>query len=286
MKKYLSLLSITMALAISSSAQKTDPSPYCNADYDNNYNMISSISVGAYTHSFGAMGSTSTTNTYVYVDTAHIPPISSTLNTSMLVDFYSTPDVEPAYFGVWIDYNQNNMFDADEMIMHNQQLLKDKLPSGAASSVALSLTFKAPSVAKMGKTRMRIVRSQKISDPTGAYDSTYRVQPCYTKGSGTNVYGCAYDFDVTIYSIGNVDENILRQQISISPNPATTFININNSSTHKILKTEVYDMSGKKCLSDATGLQKISLNSFAPGLYAAYLYLENGYRLALKFSKL
>lgn len=282
-RKILSLLAL--AFTFNAVAQKTDPTPYCVSEYNNHYNMLSSISLGAFTHSFGPMGSVSSISTYLYVDTANMPPISTDINSSLLIDFYSTPDQEPAYFGVWIDYNQNNIFEPSEMIMHNHTLLKDKLPNGTASGVALPLTFKAPGSAKPGKTRMRIVRTEKVSDRFGPYDSTFRVDPCYTKTPSGTIFGCTYDFPVMIFSTGDVEEQMLRKQIAIAPNPATNHIRIQNSSTNKILFVTVYDFAGKKLFQGGQELQEINISEYPSGMYFVQLNLENGKVLPYKFLK-
>ena len=275
---------LMLSLPLFAAAQKTNPAPYCVSEFNNNYNMLASISVGAYTHSFGVVGTVSTPNTYLYVDTAKLPPISSSLSTSILIDFYSTADVEPAYFAVWIDYNQNNSFETSEMIMHNETLIKNKLPSGSASGVALPLSLMAPTSAKPGKTRMRIVRGQKIADPTGPYDAAFRLDPCYIKTTAGNIYGCTYDFDVTIYSTGDIEEQKLRSQLSISPNPATDKIVVNNTSTQKIQNVVVIDLGGKKIFESATA-EEINISNYAPGVYFVKLTLESGAVVPMRFLK-
>lgn len=282
-RKILSLLAF--ALPFFASAQKTNPAPYCVSEFNNNYNMLGSISLGAYTHSFGVMGSVSVPNTYLYVDTASFPPISTSLTSSLLIDFYSTPDEEPGYFGVWIDYNQNNTFESSELIMTNETLLKTKLPFGTASGVALPLSFKAPTSAKPGKTRMRIVRGEKVADPTGPYDATFVPDPCNTKPAAGNLFGCTFDFDVTIFSTGDIDEQLLRSQINVLPNPAKDFISINNSSTVKIEKISVFDFGGKKLYEHNDATQNIDVSSFATGMYFVKLTLENGAQLPFRFMK-
>jgi hypothetical protein len=275
---------LMLSLPLFTAAQKTNPAPYCPSEFNNNYNMVNSISVGAYTHSFGVAGTVSTPNTYLYIDTAKLPPISTSLSTSLLIDFYSTVDVEPAYFAVWIDYNQNNTFEASEMVMHNETLLKNKLPSGSASGVALPLSLIAPTSAKPGKTRMRIVRGQKIADPTGPYDASFRLAPCYTKTGAGNIYGCTYDFDVTIYSTGNIDEQKLRAQLSINPNPATDKILISNTSAQKIQNLLVFDLGGKKVF-ESPAVEEINISNYAPGIYFVQLTMESGARVPMRFVK-
>ncbi len=276
---------LMLALPSIGFAQKTNPAPYCASEFNNNYNMLNSISVGAYTHSFGPNGSVGAPNTYLYVDTAKLPPISTSISTSILIDFYSSVDVEPAYYAVWIDYNQNTIFETSEMVMHNHSLLKNKLPSGSASGVAMPLSLKAPGSAKPGKTRMRIIRAEKTADPTGPYDSTYRLDPCNTKTTGGNVFGCTYDFDVTIFSTGDIEEQRLRAQLNISPNPATEKISINNSSNQKMSNIAVYDMSGKRVFESNEAAQEINISNYTPGIYFVKITMESGVIIPMRFVK-
>lgn len=283
MKKNLYTL-LLLAAPVLAIAQKTNPAPYCASEYNTNYNMLQSISVGAYTHSFGPMGSIGTPNTYLYVDTANLPPISKGTSISMFIDFYSVADVEPAYFGVWIDYDQSNTFEPSELVYHNQNSLKAKLPSGTASGVSLPFSVKAASWAINGKTRMRIVRSQKQSDGTAAYDTAFRLDPCNTKTAAGGIFGCTYDFDVNITGVSAIEEAQLRSQIALSPNPATDRLSITNSSAQKINKVAIYDLLGKQ-IAETTTTQDIIISSYAPGVYIAMVSLANELVVPIRFVK-
>jgi hypothetical protein len=266
------------------SAQKTNPAPYCQSEYNTNYNMLQAISVGAYTHSFGPMGSIGTPNTYLYVDTANLPSISKSSSTSVFLDFYSVADVEPAYFGIWIDYDQSNSFEASELVFHNENTLKKKLPSGSSSGISLPLSLKAAALAKNGKTRMRIVRSQKQSDGSGPYDAAFRLDPCNIKSSAGGIFGCTYDFDIEIVGTSSIDEQLLRSQLTLTPNPATDKISIQNTSNQKVNNVIVLDLSGKKLFETETALE-INISQYATGVYFAKLTMENGAVLPIKFVK-
>jgi len=265
-------------------AQKTNPAPYCASEFNNNYNMMETISVGAYSHSFGPMGSVSSSNTYLYVDTAKLPPISKSLNTSIFLDFFSVADVQPSYFGMWIDYDQSNTFEASELVFHNDNTVMTKLPSGTMSGMSVPITIMAPSSAKPGKTRMRIVRAEKTADPLGPYDGAFRLSPCNTKGSG-NTYGCTYDFDVTVFGPSDIEEQMLRSQISFSPNPATDKVLINNNSTQKMNHIVVFDFMGKNVFQ-ASSAQEINISQYAPGVYFAKMTMESGIVVPVRFIKL
>lgn len=265
-------------------AQKTNPAPYCASEFNNNYNMVETISVGAYSHSFGPKGSVASTNTYLFVDTAKLPPISKTSNTSIFLDFFSVADIEPSYFGMWIDYDQSNSFEATELVFHNDNTVMTKLPSGSMSGMSVPITIMAPSSAKPGKTRMRIVRAEKTADPLGPYDGAFRLSPCNTKGSG-NTFGCTYDFEVTVFGPSDIEEQMLRSQLSFSPNPATDKISIHNGSNQKMTNIGVYDFSGKKVF-EAVSAQELNISHYAPGVYFAKLTMESGIIIPIRFIKL
>lgn len=265
-------------------AQKTNPAPYCASEFNNNYNMVETISVGAYSHSFGPMGSLASPNTYLYIDTAKLPPISMSANTSIFLDFFSVADMEPSYFGMWIDYDHSNSFEPTELVFHNNNTVMTKLPSGSMSGMSVPITIKAPTSAKPGKTRMRIIRAEKTADPLGPYDGAFRLSPCNTKGSG-NTFGCTYDFDVTVFGTSEIEEQMLRSQLSFSPNPATDKVSIHNSSNQKMTNIVVYDFTGKMVF-EAVSAQEINISQYASGVYFAKLTMESGIVVPIRFIKL
>ena len=280
MKRHLYTLAI-LALTFSANAQKTNPAPYCASSFNNNYNMMSNISIGAYTHSFGALGSTADPNTYLYVDTATFPNISKDYEITMFLDMFSVADTEPIYFGVWIDYNQNNTFDSSELIAYNHQALKAALPSGSASDVSIPIKIKAPASAFPGKTRMRVTRR----DGPMSYDSTFLPSPCATAAASGDTYGNTYDFDVNIIGLPSaIEELALKNQLMIVPNPASNIIEIKNSSTAKIKTVSILDMAGKTIFI-SQNQEPINISNLANGMYWASILLDNGKQEMRSFVK-
>jgi hypothetical protein len=222
----------------------------------------------------------------LYVDTAHLPNISKSATTTIYLDFFNVDDVQPAYFAVWIDYDQSNTFDTSELIYHNANTAKGKLPSGATGSdISIPMAIKAPAAAKNGITRMRITRAENPANPTGAYSSSFRLSPCATKVTGANTYGCTYDFNVTIVGVSEIDELMLRNQLNISPNPATEKISINNSSNQKMSNIAVYDLSGKRLFESNEATQEINISNYTPGIYFVKITMESGVIIPMRFVK-
>lgn len=61
---------------------------------------------------------------------------------------------------------------------------------------------------------------------------------------------------------------------SVYPNPATDFVNIQNSEV-AIQKVEVYNMNGQLVLSQKNNLERIQVSKLQSGIYLMKLYTEN-----------
>lgn len=193
---------ITLLLfSTSSYSQSSDPSPYCGVTYwGGQYNMINTIDVGGTTHSFGAMGSWIATDPFVYQNTLLFPDLVKGQSTNFEIDFYSPQDGEPILFGVFIDFNQNDVFDANELVMTNSNTTNAALPTWGAPVVLVTLSVPIPNTAMNGTTRMRVIRGEGSGF---VYNPADVIASCLANAS----YGCYYDFDVNITDIGvgNID---------------------------------------------------------------------------------
>lgn len=98
----------------------------------------------------------------------------------------------------------------------------------------------------------------------------------YTNGAGNNLY---ID-DINLYSnITGVPTESLNS-INIYPNPAYDWLHIDNLKNYKELSVEIYDMPGKKILSNTytsnTGSIALDLKSLSTGLYIVELTNSSG----------
>ncbi|WP_264531230.1 M43 family zinc metalloprotease [Flavobacterium sp. N502540] len=113
-------------------------SAYCTAQGNNNYEYINSVTIGSFTNASGkdAGGYANLTS-----KTITVTPGAAT-NVSLAAGFSGGSYLE--YWGVWIDYNKNNVFDASEKVI-----------DGISSTGTATGSFTP--IAFTGTTRMRIV---------------------------------------------------------------------------------------------------------------------------------
>ncbi len=147
------------------SATITANSSYCTTQSDNKYEYINSVTIGSFTNASGkdAAGYADYTSKVVTLN-----PTSVT-NVSLTPGFSGDAYLE--YWGVWIDYNKNNVFDASEKVI-------DGISSnGTATGSFTSLAF-------TGSTRMRVVMKY-YSNPSACGNITDGEVEDYTVVSGT-----------------------------------------------------------------------------------------------------
>ena len=178
-------------------AQLNNSLPYCMPYFDVNYNMIQSVKIHGLSFDFGELGNYKKPNSYIYYNAISFSNFMKEDTVEFDINFYSTGDSEPVYFAVWIDYNRNSVFEQQEIVLQNANTKGILLTTAPAQPTSIHKKITVPSTAVAGKTRMRILRGQCDSNPYDVYNSSFRLQPCPSKG-GNNSYGCAYDFDVNI----------------------------------------------------------------------------------------
>jgi len=142
------------------------------------------------------------------------------------------------YWSVYIDFNQNGIFESKEMVAHGN------------TAIRVNKSFPVPATALTGSTRMRI-QMQAGSEQTN---------PC-----AVYAFGEVEDYSVVLVTSINKNQTAEKQNVSISdskdiseedhrislfPNPAnnnlTVRLNINSNTNNKI---EVYNSLGKQVLS-------------------------------------
>jgi hypothetical protein len=101
-------------------------------------------------------------------------------------------------------------------------------------------------------------------------------------GDGSNngdvIYGSAKSFS---QSTVGIDENELASQVSIYPNPATNFINVDLPVSAQV---RIFDLTGKLILDveGVNGITTVDLNEFEPGLYITQIE-SDGSNIARRF---
>ncbi|MBF4465538.1 M43 family zinc metalloprotease [Flavobacterium sp. LC2016-12] len=147
------------------SATITANSSYCTTQSDNKYEYINSVTIGSFTNASGK-------DTAGYADyTSKIVTLNPTSVTNVSLTPGFSGDAYLEYWGIWIDYNKNNVFDASEKVI-------DGISSnGTATGSFTPLAF-------TGSTRMRVVMKY-YSNPSACGNIVDGEVEDYTVVSGT-----------------------------------------------------------------------------------------------------
>lgn len=260
-------------------AQTGNPAPYCVSQFDNNYNMIQSVSVNATNFATGAVGSWPAQNSYTFFNNATFPSLAPGSTATIAVSFYSVTDWEPRYFGVWIDFNNNQTFDNSELVMNNAMTTNTDLPTGGGASQMITLPITIPATAVTGTTRMRVVRGQASSgSPYLPYSSTTQVLAC-NPIAANQAYGCTYDFNLSI-----AGANVPLANFSISPSNLCSgkpvFVSDQSSNT-----PNTWTWTAAGATNSLSSAQNPTLSFASAGLYTISLVSANASGISTVVSK-
>ncbi|ASE60951.1 T9SS C-terminal target domain-containing protein [Chryseobacterium indologenes] len=154
----------------------------------------------------------------------------------------------------YIDFNHNNVFDADEVF--NIGYLDNSDPVSGQQSGTVSGTIVIPVNALLGNSRFRLVKAYESSSWMGTLENL----PC---PSGWFI-GQAEDYTINIRP-----DNLATAEVSkntsteVYPNPTTGMIMLNR--IKGLEKYEVYHISGQKLLEGNSDV--IGIENFVPGTY-------------------
>nr|WP_315027897.1 T9SS type A sorting domain-containing protein [uncultured Chryseobacterium sp.] len=154
----------------------------------------------------------------------------------------------------YIDFNHNNVFDADEKF--NLGYLDNSDPVSGHQSGITSSDITIPVTALLGNTRFRVVKAYESNSWMGTLENL----PC---PSGWFI-GQAEDYTINVQP-----ENLSTTEISkntsvkIYPNPTTGVVTLKG--LKGLEKYEVYNIAGQKLLDGNS--EVISLDGFVPGTY-------------------
>lgn len=149
---------------------------------------------------------------------------------------------------VWIDFNGNFVFDANELVMTSN-----------GEGPQHTGTIAVPADAMLGGTRMRI----RLQDTDFSPNST----PC-----GTNSYGQVQDYSVNI-EVGTGVAGMERTSIQVYPNPGNGDLTVVMPEATGNVNLEVLDMTGRvvhaaTAMADAGSRVQVALaGKVAPGSY-------------------
>ncbi len=222
----------------------------CNSiNYDTTYEYIDYVGIGEI--------SNTTASDDGYGDyKSMVANLSRGINTIELSAGF-TNSIYAEGFGVWIDFNQDGIFEASEHVVSGAVQNEDKY----------SYTFMIPSTTKLGDTRMRI--AMKWNGVPEACESGLS-------------YGEVEDYTVNIIEPQSKSTSLRRiavgetkkgMPIKVYPNPADHYIQVNlpDKNTASYI---INDVSGRITRSGAIQNNKVGLESLESGTY--FISIRNG----------
>ena len=269
-------ITLLVALVVTSTfsclnAQTTSPAPYCVAAFDD---VPFSVPDAIKSVTFGSLINSSTTQYafphYVFYNNLAIPNFikGSTAN-NLSVTFNVNGGCG---YGVWIDYNSNNIFEANEKISGT--------PAGTilniSSSTTITQSVTIPATATIGNTRMRvrIVEDDNYTMGTNGYS----IMPCNASASPTDVmdWGETEDYVINITSGLGLNEINENADLIVYPNPVTTTLNLKQDLSSNI-SFIIFSIAGQEMQTGTinNAQKQINVSSLSEGIYFLHLFENN-----------
>lgn len=181
--------------------------------------------------------------------------LSTTLNPGAVYGISVTPefagDLYDEYINAWIDFNQNGIFEANEMV----------LDSDGPTQSAISADFTVPVDVMQGGTRLRVIMR---------YNTT--AGPCQQNFNFGEVEDYCVLFSDTTTSVEEEGES---QQLSVFPNPAKDILNlvISGNQISENFRIVIFNALGQPVHSAQTNQQntQIDISQWPSGVYQIML---------------
>lgn len=163
--------------------------------------------------------------------TATVVNVNQNTNTNVQINFATGYDYNTY---IWIDFNDNYVFDATELVYTGESLL--------TNPTVLDASFMMPATATLGLHTMRIGTADDLPTP----------DPCYD-----GFYGVFLDFKVNVQvELGN--NSFDASSFSAIPNPVKDVLNV--SYAKNINSISVFNLLGQMVLSETPNSNSYQLN--------------------------
>jgi len=168
--------------------------------------------------------------------------ISGTNNT-ISVTITWTAGVNPEAVRTWIDFNRNGIFEGSEMVMDAQ----------SSSNPTVSSTFSVPTNAVLNqKLKMRVALR-------------YNISP---EACTSYAFGEVEDYNVIVsgpLTLGTADQNNLKNDIQIYPNPASDILYVTKVSGKAVF--EIHNTAGQLIKNGVINNDRVQVESLITGVY-------------------
>lgn len=167
---------------------------------------------------------------------------------------------ERNYIRVYMDWNQNGIFETEE-----SYAVGSIYGSTGVDEIAATVAITIPQTALLGNTRMRIVKDYEEDNILACNDIYFGQAEDYTLNIERNL------------GTGNFEKNSFK----VYPNPSSDKINI--QSDLEIESAVIYNQFGQLLLSQKTS--QIDISNLATGIYILKIKFENGQTATQKIIK-
>ncbi|MBU4537279.1 MAG: M12 family metallo-peptidase [Weeksellaceae bacterium] len=234
---------------------------YCTLTSTNaNDEYISNVTITAE----GATGVNSTSGASTYTNYSTDPTrlvnlAKNTTNNTITVTKKWTGTQYNEAVTVWIDFNRNGTYDADEIVMSTSA---DKINP-------VSDIFSVPATAYSGDKTVGMRVALRFSTP--------QTSPC-----GTYTYGEVEDYAVKISPTLGVNDNVKANALQVYPNPAVDLLNITKVSDKATYI--IFNMAGQAVSKGKVSNNKVQVSQLEKGVYM--IAVDNGGEVSqVKFIK-
>ncbi len=281
MKRNSILILSALLLVLKAAAQTTTPAPYCMANFDDAQGPA--VADAIFKVSFGTLNNPTNAQFaaphYAFYNNLAVPNFlkGNTYTLTVVLDVHGA-----AGYGVWIDYNQNNVFDAAEKVAGSSGFNYPAI----SPSTTISQSITIPASALPGNTRMR-VRIVEDDGYTGVNGAS--IMPCNTSTAAADVMDWGetedYTINITQATVG-LTERGHEIAFTLYPNPVSSLLTVNKEATGN-LDYQVCDLTGQIVLSGTLAeLEKqITVRSLPDGIYFLQLQNSTGFLGRQKFIK-
>lgn len=262
-------------------SQTTDPSPYCDASFDDAEGYYVDDHINSV--SFGTLNNVTNSQYaaphYVFYNNLSVADFIPGTSYSLTINFTTAGGCG---YGVWIDYNQNNIFETSEKIAGTTGY--EMLEVGGSPTITKSITI--PSTATPGNTRMRV----RIVEDDNYNMTTTDILPCNASTSATDIMDWGetedYTINIEIESPDGINELNEVNNIVIYPNPANTTLMISQSEAANITY-KIINVLGQVIQTGAinNSNRQINVSTFEEGIYYIQLFESTKYLGQRKFVK-
>ncbi|AFU67583.1 secreted protein, putative [Psychroflexus torquis ATCC 700755] len=228
------------------------PAPYCGPlEFSANVEPITNVEFAGFTNRTDA----TVDGTPAHEDfTSVVGQVSAGESYEIILEGNTAGGSFENRFAVFIDWNQNDVFDADEVY----EITTTITGSTGVDGQQATQTLEVPVGAVDGQTRMRV---KKIFGSTGYLD------PCL----GT-LYGQAEEYTLDVGTVSNTSFD--STDFTYYPNPVNDILSISTASTVDNIK--VYNMLGQMVVETAPKVSnpQVDMNELQSGVYLVTLEVE------------